>query len=217
MSESIRYISNGAIKRLAQKAGVKRLSGLVYEETRGVLLIMLEEIIGKAIYITEFRKAKTLSGEDVREAIEIAGDDIAIREFNKTKTTYRNDSGNTKRTTNSKVVGKLPTTQKVRSTQSPKQRRFKPGTVALANIRYYQKNSYKGFIFPIATFDRLVREIALQYKESIRLSEEAVRLVQYYIEDNLIEVFKDANIAAIHARRQTVQPKDIQIVRRISE
>jgi histone H4 len=53
LRDNISKISRGSIQRLARRAGVKRLSGVVYDETRGVLRVFLENVVGKAIVYTE--------------------------------------------------------------------------------------------------------------------------------------------------------------------
>lgn len=100
--------------------------------------------------------------------------------------------------------------------------RFRPGTVALRNIRKYQKTT--NLLLPKLTFQRLVREIvtatssgrALEYKgEKIRYEEDFFIALQTLCENYLIELFKDANLVAINSDRLTVSPKDINLVRRI--
>ncbi|MBN3326796.1 H48 protein, partial [Atractosteus spatula] len=54
-----------AIRRLARHGGVKRISGLIYEETRGVLKVFLENVIRDAVTYTEHAKRKTVTAMDV--------------------------------------------------------------------------------------------------------------------------------------------------------
>ncbi len=54
-----------AIRRLARRGGVKRISGLIYEETRGVLKVFLESVIRDAVTYTEHAKRKTVTAMDV--------------------------------------------------------------------------------------------------------------------------------------------------------
>ncbi len=49
-----------AIRRLARLGGVKRISGLIYEETRGVLKVFLENVIRDAVTYTEQLKERPL-------------------------------------------------------------------------------------------------------------------------------------------------------------
>ena len=64
-------------------------------------------------------------------------------------------------------------------------------------------------------FQRLVREIGQDYKTDLRFSKEAVTLLQYAAEHYLVKLLEDANLNAIHAKRQKIEPKDIQLARRI--
>ena len=62
-----------AIRRLARRGGVKRISGLIYEETRGVLKVFLENVIRDAVTYTEHAKRKTVTAMDVVYALKRHG------------------------------------------------------------------------------------------------------------------------------------------------
>ena len=62
-------ITKPAIRRLARRGGVKRISGLIYEETRGVLKVFLEGVIRDAVTYTEHAKRKTVTSLDVVYAL----------------------------------------------------------------------------------------------------------------------------------------------------
>jgi histone H3 len=94
-----------------------------------------------------------------------------------------------------------------------KPRRFRPGTVALREIRKYQKNT--DLLIKKAPFQRLVREIAQGYQDQIRFQLSAVAALQEASEAYLVGLFEDTNLCAIHAKRVTIMPKDIQLARRI--
>ncbi|KAF4359786.1 hypothetical protein F8388_008348 [Cannabis sativa] len=66
-------ITKPAIRRLARRGGVKRISGLIYEETRGVLKIFLENVIRDAITYTEHARRKTVTAMDVVYALKRQG------------------------------------------------------------------------------------------------------------------------------------------------
>eukprot|EP00960_Hanusia_phi_P011491 335694-Hanusia_phi.AAC.8 len=99
------------------------------------------------------------------------------------------------------------------STGGVKKHRFRPGTVALREIRRYQKGTE--LLIRKLPFQRLVREIALDYKTDIRFNTHAVMAIQEAAEAYLTSLFEDTNLCAIHARRVTIMPKDIQLARRI--
>ena len=96
-----------------------------------------------------------------------------------------------------------------------KPHRFRPGTVALREIRKYQKSTE--LLMRKLPFQRLVREIAQDIKPQgdLRFQSSALAALQEASEDYLVHLFEDVNICAIHARRVTIMPKDIQLARRI--
>ena len=63
--DKILGITKPAIRRLARRGGVKRISGLIYEETRGVLMVFLEKLIRDAVTYTEHGRRKTVTAMDV--------------------------------------------------------------------------------------------------------------------------------------------------------
>ena len=94
-----------------------------------------------------------------------------------------------------------------------KPHRYRPGTVALREIRRYQKST--DFLIRKVPFQRLVREIAQDFKTDLRFQSTAVLALQEAAEAYLVGLFEDTNLCAIHAKRVTIQPKDIQLARRI--
>ena len=94
-----------------------------------------------------------------------------------------------------------------------KSRRYRPGTVALREIRRYQKTT--DLLLKKAPFQRLVREVAQDFKADLRFQSSAVMALQEASEAYLVGLFEDTNLCAIHARRVTIMPKDMQLARRI--
>ncbi|KAF7822415.1 histone H3.2 [Senna tora] len=110
----------------------------------------------------------------------------------------------TKQTARKSTGGKAPRKQlatKAARKSAPatggvkKPHRFRPGTVALR--------------------ERLVREIAQDFKTDLRFQSSAVAALQEAAEAYLVGLFEDTNLCAIHAKRVTIMPKDIQLARRI--
>ncbi|CAE5957993.1 unnamed protein product [Arabidopsis lyrata] len=91
--------------------------------------------------------------------------------------------------------------------------RFRPGTVALREIRKYQKST--DLLIRKLPFQRLVREIAQDHKVDLRFQSHAVLALQEAAEAYLVGLFEDTNLCAIHAKRVTIMPRDIQLARRI--
>lgn len=73
LRDNIQGITKPAIRRLARRGGVKRLSNLIYEETRGVLKIFLERLIQDAVVYTEHARRKTVTAMDVVYALKRNG------------------------------------------------------------------------------------------------------------------------------------------------
>eukprot|EP00927_Polykrikos_kofoidii_P067715 TRINITY_DN6315_c0_g5_i1.p1 TRINITY_DN6315_c0_g5~~TRINITY_DN6315_c0_g5_i1.p1 ORF type:complete len:137 (-),score=23.22 TRINITY_DN6315_c0_g5_i1:128-538(-) len=94
-----------------------------------------------------------------------------------------------------------------------KPHRFRPGTVALREIRKYQKSTE--LLIRKLPFQRLVREIAQDVKHDLMFQSQAVLALQEAAEAYLVGLFEDTNLCAIHAKRVTIMPKDIQLARRL--
>lgn len=91
--------------------------------------------------------------------------------------------------------------------------RYRPGTVALREIRRYQKSTE--LLIRRMPFQRLVREIAQDFKMDLRFQSAAIGCLQESAEAYLTGLFEDTNLCAIHAKRVTIMPKDMQLARRI--
>ena len=96
---------------------------------------------------------------------------------------------------------------------SQENHRFRPGTQALREIRRYQNSTQ--LLIRKLPFQRLVREIAQDFRQDLRFQSPAVMALQEESEAYLIGLFEDTNFCAIHAKRVTIMPKDIQLVRKI--
>nr|BAO51831.1 centromere specific histone H3 [Torenia fournieri]BAO51832.1 centromere specific histone H3 [Torenia baillonii] len=95
-----------------------------------------------------------------------------------------------------------------------KQRRNRPGTVALREIRKYQKSWM--LLIPAAPFIRVVKEISNHYAPSIgRWQAEALVALQEAAEDYIVQLFEEAILCAVHAKRVTLMKKDFELARRI--
>ncbi|KAJ3763652.1 histone H3 [Lentinula raphanica] len=98
-----------------------------------------------------------------------------------------------------------------------KGRRFRPGTVALREIRKYQKST--DLLIRKLPFSRLIREIAQDMTTvsdaDLRWQSSALLALQEATEAFLVHLFEDANLCALHAKRVTIMQRDIQLARRI--
>jgi len=132
----------------------------------------------------------------------------------------------TKQTARKSTGGKAPRKQlatKAARKSAPatggvkKPHRYRPGTVALREIRRYQKSA--DLLIRKLPFSRLVREISQDYKingeHDARYQSAALLALQEATEAYITRLFEDSNLCAIHAKRVTIMPKDIQVSRRI--
>lgn len=94
-----------------------------------------------------------------------------------------------------------------------KPHRFKPGTVALRDIRKYQKSTE--LLIRKLPFQRLIREIAQDFKTDLRFQGAAIAALQESAEAYLVQLFEDTNLVAIHCKRVTIMNKDLRLARRI--
>lgn len=182
--DNIQAITSNAVKRLARRAGVKRISSLVYEETRGVIRVFLEDVLRSVTVRVAFTKSKTIKVKHVEPSLDVAMYSAAISDF------------------------KCHARKRAEKKEGSKRRHHNPGTVALSDIRHYQKGGC--LMISRAPFNRLVREIAQDFKGGLRLSTDAALLLQYATESHVVHRMEGANIAAIHAGRTGIQPKDMQ-------
>ena len=90
---------------------------------------------------------------------------------------------------------------------------FWPGVMALHEIRHYQKSS--ALLIRKLPFQRLVREIAQDFKSDLCFQAAAILCLQEAAEAYLVRLFEDTNLCVIHAKRVTIMPRDIQLARHI--
>jgi histone H3 len=130
----------------------------------------------------------------------------------------------TKQTARKSTGGKTPrkslgakaarkSTPVVDSQGAKKQHRFRPGTVALREIRKYQKST--DLLIRKLPFQRLVREIASGFRGDLRFQSAAIAALQEASEAYLVGLFEDTNLCAIHANRVTIMERDVQLAQRI--
>lgn len=135
----------------------------------------------------------------------------------------RHLAGKTPRKAGSKVVtqgGKKVDGKKVDGKNAPasddikKPHRYRPGTVALREIRKYQKSTE--LLIRRMPFQRFVREITQDmFPKAYRFQQSSIDALQEASEAYLVGLFEDTNLCAIHAKRVTIMPKDMQLARRI--
>ena len=130
------------------------------------------------------------------------------------QTARKNTSGTAGKAPRKQLLGNKAARKSAPSSGGVKKpHRYKPGTVALREIRKYQKSTE--LLIRKLPFQRLVREIAQEFKTDLRFQSSAVLALQEASESFLVGLFEDTNLCAIHAKRVTIMPKDMQLARRI--
>ncbi|XP_077217494.1 uncharacterized protein LOC143851880 [Tasmannia lanceolata] len=124
----------------------------------------------------------------------------------KTSENERNASGSADRSSQGEPSGRRKT----------RRHRYRPGTKALQEIRKFQK-SWK-LLIPGAPFIRCVRELTGFFSREVnRWTAEALVALQEAAEAHLVNLFEDAMICAIHAKRVTIMKKDFELARRLCQ
>ena len=175
-------ITVATLTRLARKAGIKSMSGIMSEELRGILYVALKDILLPKIKLyVDHAGRKTVRSSDVKHAIQQL----------QLGTIHQHDE----------TIGKC----KSRTQRTKEKHRW------LKNARFYQKQSDCLYI-PKSVFKAMVdSETGEGDHFSLKWSPVALDQLQIFLEMSLVDILRDANLCAIHASRQTVQPKDIQL------
>ncbi|XP_047471485.1 histone H3-like centromeric protein CSE4 [Penaeus chinensis] len=181
------------------------------EDSVNRILVSASFILFLPLISTQRKFKKPASQHERQEKEDNKKGDKVILKMARTKQTARKSTG-----------GKAPRKQlatKAARKSAPasggvkKPHRYRPGTVALREIRRYQKSTE--LLIRKLPFQRLVREIAQDFKTDLRFQSAAIGALQEASEAYLVGLFEDTNLCAIHAKRVTIMPKDIQLARRI--
>ena len=92
-------------------------------------------------------------------------------------------------------------------------RRYRPGRLALQEIRHYQKGT--NLLIRKLPFQRLIQEIAQGFKMDVPFRSSTLMALQEASEAYLVRLFEHTNLCAIHAKCITIMPRDIQLAARI--
>ena len=112
------------------------------------------------------------------------------------------------------IGGKAPWKEFLKAGKVKKPRRYQPGTVALCEIWWYQKSTE--LLIRKLPFSWLVREITQEVgKRDMCFQGSTIICLQEAAEAFLVSLLEDANLCAIHAKRVTIMPKDVQLAHHI--
>lgn len=119
----------------------------------------------------------------------------------------------TKTTAVAKTAKKEAASPKASKAPGAKKFRWRPGTVALRQIKKYQKTT--DLLMRKAPFQRLVRELATGHKEGLKWQASAVAALQEATESYVTGLLSDSNLCALHAKRVTLMTRDLALARRL--
>eukprot|EP00808_Paulinella_micropora_P002595 g73684.t1 len=171
---------------------------------------------------TEFCQSTCTNKQSLSRAFDPIFNNLEQRSKLESRTESQADMARTKQTARKSTGGKAPRKQlamKFARKSAPtmsgvkKPHRYRPGTVALREIRKYQKST--DLLVRKLPFQRLVREIAQEFGDFPRFQSTAILALQEATEAYLVGLFTDTNLCAIHAKRVTIMPKDMHLARRI--
>ena len=114
------------------------------------------------------------------------------------------------------VLQATPGRQQQPRRKQPAPRRRAPGTLALKEIRHYQKSTH--LLLRKAPFARLVRQLLQEkypFGEEFRWQQAAFQCLQEATEAYLIYFLSDAYLCSLHAKRVTLMPRDMHLVKRL--
>lgn len=203
LRDNIQGITKGAIKRMLRRSGVIRQSNLVYEEIRGILKIWLADICKDMVAFTMYGRRKTIKISDLEAAFKNHNISLAAG-LSKTGAT--------------KSLASCPThrkSAKAEDSESKAHRRSRPGTAALREIRFQQKNS-DCLVFRKANFSRLTREIVQDFAEGISFSKGVIPLLQLGAENYLVKLCECAYRISLACGRKSLYANDLQLVRYVT-
>lgn len=200
LRDSILGITKPGLQRLMRRAGVKNISGILYEESRSILQRFVEKIVQYSIVIAKHRKHTTLMYEDGVEAL----NSLNISVYN-----AKGYPGTMAPCKGSQNISKLFSDKVI-----DKKRKQKPKTNLLRIIEKYQKTTCT--LLPHASVDRLIREIGQDYDKTVtRYEINYMWLIHAIAEDYMVKLYQNALLVALRCNRLTLMPGDIQLVRKI--
>lgn len=106
--------------------------------------------------------------------------------------------------------------KQVKPSGNSKKYKFRPGTVSIREIKKYQK-TFNNLCIPKNPFEKSIRECVNQIKPNLKISKNVFTIIQYYIEQYMIDLLRQANLASLHAGRVKINSEDIAFVLKIRD
>jgi histone H3/H4 len=228
LEDNIKKITRPALLRILRKSGVKRVSRESYNVLRDRLVEFLQPLVEKAVIFMAHEGRKTISMADLRSSLNANHISLAAGLDAKSANLQSCNARGKKRTKTTKTEeGESHTSKgssgKVEQVKTKKPHRFRPGTVALKDIKIQQKNSDR-LAIPKLNFETLVREFAdpcvrIHLEDVVenaadvnsRFENGVCDLLQLVVENFLYNLCRGANLCALHCSRQTVLVKDFEL------
>lgn len=198
---NIQGLTKPAIKRLVHRAGVTRVSALIYEEIRGITSVYLKDLIHRMVVFVKAERMSTIKMRHLEGALaakhEYLGAGVS-KAYNPS-------------------LKACPSGK--RREAVPKKRRAKPGAAAVRSIKLQQKQG-DCLSFAKLSFSRLVRELLQDHDTyrgdtNWRIGESVLLMIQLTVENYLVDLFKDAYLISLEAGRNTLQRKDLYVALKI--
>lgn len=210
-------VTNPAIRRLARRAGIKRIGTKVYAVMRAFVSNFVESVLYDALEYVTYAQRKTVTGGDVLQALKKLGRTLYKYwdDHDTNVSARRRRGGREEGGYNIGGVAQRKSKPPAVAVGGPIRRKFRyrPGTRALYEIRRYQKST--DLLLRKLPFSRLVRSISSELKPEVRFRPQAIDALQEATEGYIVSLLEDANLFAIHAKRVTVFPRDIDLAARI--
>jgi histone H3/H4 len=208
LKNSVSHITEPALQRILRRAGVKRISNKVYNHLRKEIRAYLDKILFKVILITQHDGRKTVQIKDLETGLYMCKIYLLAGINQNAKRTVSLISCNSRK--KSSIKHKI-------SEKSDKEthHRFKPGTVAMKQVKFQQKNS-NYLAIPKNNFVNLVKEYISINEPNMRFASGVYDLLQLVVENHFISLARNANMIALHAKRETLYSKDLELSTRVN-
>ena len=173
-----------------------------------VLEVFTKKLFGDAVPITNGKKKKRVTIRDLELAVRNSELDKVMKDAN-----INFLGGGIVPFIHPMLTVKKPRRKKKSTNDSgePKKHRFKPGTVALRDIKKLQR-VYNHLVLAKSPFERMIREVLEQNGCQAKISKQVFTIMQYYLESYLLDIVHQSNLAALHANRVKMLPEDIDFV-----
>jgi len=214
-------ITKPGVIRLMRRAGVQRVGSGTYETSLSIIHGALEMLLKATTAMTVHKRLSTVRAREVEDAIAILNEVSQVEIF---KTNLQgpclSDMSVTKRNRSPKSKASASNEEDGLVEDAPKRhkRPAKPGAKALRDIRHYQETSE--LLLQPTGFSKAIRQtgnVDVPVGQERRYGSAALRLLQSIVENYLVGILQEANLAAAHAKRKTISEQDIWMVQRANQ